>query len=155
MCLTAEQTHGLLGSPWTQAGRETPPGITPDARNRPPNGQQCFKNHGVRAPLVAQWLRSHLAVQGTPVPSLIGEDSTGRGATKPTCDSYPHELQLLSPAVRSARADVRGKPGAATSEELPLAETPGTATSVLLPLAETPGKPAVTIPARPKKETHK
>ena len=33
---------------------------------------------------MVQWLRTHLPVQGTPVWSLIWEDSTCHGATKPT-----------------------------------------------------------------------
>ena len=41
-----------------------------------------------RASLVAQWLRIHLPVQGTRVRTLVWEDPTCRGATKPTCHNY-------------------------------------------------------------------
>ena len=38
--------------------------------------------------LVVQWLRIHLPVEGTWVQSLVREDSTCCGATKPICHSY-------------------------------------------------------------------
>ena len=38
--------------------------------------------------LVVQWLRIHLLVQGTWVQSLVGEDPTCHGATKPMCHNY-------------------------------------------------------------------
>ena len=38
--------------------------------------------------LGAQWLRIHLPVQGTWVRSLVLEDPTCRGATKPVCHNY-------------------------------------------------------------------
>ena len=38
--------------------------------------------------LVAQWLRIHLPRQGTQVRSLVWEDPTCRGATKPVCHNY-------------------------------------------------------------------
>ena len=38
--------------------------------------------------LVVQWLRIRLPVQGTRVRSLVREDPTCRGATKPTCCNY-------------------------------------------------------------------
>ena len=38
--------------------------------------------------LVAQWLRICLPVQGTWVRSLVREDPTCRGATKPVCHNY-------------------------------------------------------------------
>ena len=37
---------------------------------------------------VAQWLRIHLSMQGTQVPSLVWEDLTSRGATKPVHHNY-------------------------------------------------------------------
>ena len=40
------------------------------------------------ASLMALWLRSYLAVQGTQVQSLIWEDSTCHGATKPEHHNY-------------------------------------------------------------------
>ena len=41
-----------------------------------------------RTSLVVQWIRIHLPMQGLQVLSLVQEDSTCRGATKPTCCSY-------------------------------------------------------------------
>ena len=41
-----------------------------------------------RASLVAQWLRIHLPMQGTRVGSLVQEDPTCRGATKPMHHNY-------------------------------------------------------------------
>ena len=38
--------------------------------------------------LVAQWLRICLPMQGTRVRSLVREDPTCRGATKPLCHNY-------------------------------------------------------------------
>ena len=38
--------------------------------------------------LVVQWLRVHLLMQGTRVQSLVQEDSTCCGATKPVCHNY-------------------------------------------------------------------
>ena len=44
------------------------------------------KNGGTS--LVAQWLRIPLPTQGTQVQSLVLEDPTCRGATKPVCHKY-------------------------------------------------------------------
>ena len=41
-----------------------------------------------RASLVAQWLRIRLPMQETQVRSLVQEDPTCRGATKPVCRNY-------------------------------------------------------------------
>ena len=47
----------------------------------------AFKRHSlnvtVGTPLVVQWLRIHLPMQGARVPSLVWEDSIYHGATKP------------------------------------------------------------------------
>ena len=40
------------------------------------------------ASLVVQWLRIHLPMQGTRVRSLVQEDPTCRGATKPMRHNY-------------------------------------------------------------------
>ena len=40
------------------------------------------------ASLVAHWLRIRLPMQGTQVRSLVQEDPTCHGATKPTCHNY-------------------------------------------------------------------
>ena len=43
---------------------------------------------GARVSLVAQWLRIRLPMQGTQVRSLVREDPTCRGATKPVRHNY-------------------------------------------------------------------
>ena len=40
------------------------------------------------ASLVVQWLRIHLAIQGTSVLSLVWEDPTCLGTTKSVCHNY-------------------------------------------------------------------
>ena len=52
--------------------------------------------------LVAQWLRIHQPIKGTQVQSLVREDPTCRGATKPVCQllslrSRAHKPKLLKP----------------------------------------------------------
>ena len=78
------------------------------------NGIICFRTvefrKFFRTSLVVQWLRIHLPVQGTWVRSLVQEDPTCRGATKPMRHNYwacalepashnywAHEPQLLKP----------------------------------------------------------
>ena len=53
--------------------------------------------------LVVQWLRICLPVKGTWVQSLVGEDSTHRGAIKPVCCNHcnPHVLDLALCTKRS------------------------------------------------------
>ena len=48
--------------------------------------------------LVVQWLRIRLPMQGTQVQSLVWEDPTCRGATKPVCQNYgsPRVLEPMS-----------------------------------------------------------
>ena len=41
-----------------------------------------------RVSLVAQGLRIHLPMQGTQIRTLVWEDTTCRGATKPMCHNY-------------------------------------------------------------------
>ena len=73
--------------------------------------------------LVVQWIRICLPMQGTWVPSLIREDSTCRGTTKPRSHNYwAHALepvshdcrypvpQLLKPACPRAHALQREEP---------------------------------------------
>ena len=43
----------------------------------------AFKKKGCQTSLVAQWIRIHLPMKGTWVPSLVQEDSTWCGTTKP------------------------------------------------------------------------
>ena len=45
-------------------------------------------NYGTRTSLVLQWIRIHLSMQGTQVWSLVWEDSTCCGTTKPLCHNY-------------------------------------------------------------------
>ena len=46
------------------------------------------QNSVMRASLVVQWLRIHLPGQGTQVRSLVQEDPTCHGATRPVCHNY-------------------------------------------------------------------
>ena len=56
------------------------------------------KSLQIRTSLVVQWIRACLPMQGTLVESLVWEDSTCRGATKPMCHIYwAPMLQLLKP----------------------------------------------------------
>ena len=56
------------------------------------------KSLQIRTSLVVQWIRACLPMQGTLVESLVQEDSTCRGATKPMCHIYwAPMLQLLKP----------------------------------------------------------
>ena len=50
--------------------------------------QKCIKNTSTGTPPVAQWLRICLPMQGTQVQSLVREDPTLRGATKPVQHNY-------------------------------------------------------------------
>ena len=58
----------------------------------PAKGQPCeqalLKTAAPGTSLVAQWLRIHLPMQGTRVRSLVQEDPTCRGATKPVRHNY-------------------------------------------------------------------
>ena len=47
-----------------------------------------FLKHGIRASLVAQWLRVCLPMQGTRVRALVWEDPTCRGAARPVSHNY-------------------------------------------------------------------
>ena len=49
--------------------------------------ESLFKMH-TRASLVVWWLRIHLLMQGTQVRSLVWEDPTCLGATKPVHHNY-------------------------------------------------------------------
>lgn len=62
---------------------------------------QTQTNTMSRTSLVALWIRRHLPVQGLRVQSLVREDATCRGATKPRAP------QRLSPSFR-AREPVSG-----------------------------------------------
>ena len=76
-----------------------------------------WKISASRASLVAQWLRICLPMQGTQVWSLVQEDATCRGATKPVRHNYwacalepaSHNywacmLQLLKPVLHNKRS---------------------------------------------------
>ena len=51
-------------------------------------GNMCVKKGKRRISLVVQWLRIHLPMQGTWVPSLVQEDPTYLGATKIMPSNY-------------------------------------------------------------------
>ena len=48
----------------------------------------CLLDNIIRTSLVVQWLKMCLPMQGTQVPSLVPEDPTCRGATKPVRHNY-------------------------------------------------------------------
>ena len=48
-------------------------------------GKESEKKIDVGTSLVTQWLRIHLSVQGRQVPSMVQEDPTCQGVTKPMC----------------------------------------------------------------------
>ena len=67
--------------------------------------------------LVVQWLRIRLPMQGTRVRSLVWEDPTCCGATKPVCHNYwACVLQLLKPVCSRAQVPQLLSPCAATTE---------------------------------------
>ena len=90
---------------------------------------------------MVQWLRIHLPMQGTWVPSLIREDPTCRGATKPVRHNYwacalepashnywAHTLQLpkptrLKPELRNKRSHRDEKSTHGNKEKPPPAAT--------------------------------
>ena len=62
------------------------------------NGKEIQKKREGTS-LVAQWFRICLPMQGTRVRSLVREDPTFHGASKPVCHNYwAHVPQLLKPA---------------------------------------------------------
>ena len=64
--------------------------------------------------LVVQWLRIHLPMQGTRVQSLVREDLTCRGATKPMCHNS------WSPCSATREATALGRPQTAMKSWPPL-----------------------------------
>ena len=92
-----------------------------------------FKNSELGASLVVQWLRVHLALQRTLVPSLIQEEHTGLGTTKSghhqilNLHSRAHELQSLKPAClvlcSSTKEATKTRSPCTTTEQAPLAST--------------------------------
>ena len=88
-----------------------------------------FKSNRRRTSLVEQWLRTCLPMQGIWVQSLVQEDPTCCGATKPMCHNYwacalepvshnywAHAPQLLKPACSRAHVLQLLSPHAATTE---------------------------------------
>ena len=74
--------------------------------------------------LVVWWIRLHLPMQGTQVPSLVREDPTCLGATQPVCHSYwAHEPRAPcsatgeSTALRSLRTTTGEQPPLAATRE--------------------------------------
>ena len=68
----------------------------------------CSKKTGSWASPLVPWLRIHLAMQGTPVRSLVQEDPTHLRAAEPTrCEYQAHGPRLLKPSHRRARLCVK------------------------------------------------
>ena len=53
--------------------------------------------------LVVQWVRLCLPMWGTWIQSLVWEDATCCGATKPECNNYTLETCTLDPVLRNKR----------------------------------------------------
>ena len=95
---------------------------------------EWWSKHSWRASLVAQWLRIRLPMQGTRVWSLVWEDPTCHGGTKPVRHSYwacalqpashnylayvPQLLKptLLEPMLRNQRSHCNEKPAHCNEE---------------------------------------
>ena len=78
----------------------------------------------LRTSLLVQWIRIHLPMQGTRVKSLVWEDSTCHGATKPTCHNYrspwaqsPCSATREATAMRSLRTTTKSRPHSAQLEK--------------------------------------
>ena len=90
---------------------------------------ECHQNTTIGTSLVAQWLRIRLPMQGTQVQSLVREDTTCHGTTKPMRHNYwgPHTLDpthhnywarvlqllksaCLEPVLRNKRSHQNEKP---------------------------------------------
>ena len=75
--------------------------------------------------LVAQWIRISLPTQRTQVRSLVQEDSTGYGATKPVCHYFRAQvLQLLKPMHLDRACAQQEKPPQWAAQALPPWEGP-------------------------------
>ena len=82
-------------------------------------GDKDGKNTVVWASPLIQQLRICLAMQGTPIPSLILEDHTCCRVTKPLRHDHEtcaHQLQPLSPSAATTEAWVPQSPCSATRE---------------------------------------
>ena len=85
-------------SPWVGPGHYVPT-------------HTSISRHSFRTSLVGQWLRICLPMQGTCVWSLVWEDLTCRGATKPVRHSYWAQVpQLLKPVCPRIHAPHNEKP---------------------------------------------
>ena len=82
--------------------------------------KSLFKKTNFRASLVIQWLRIHLAMQGTGIRCLVWEDSTCYGATKPMCHNY---WALAREPTLHKRSPHNEKPVHCNKEYPPLAAT--------------------------------
>ena len=67
--------------------------------------------------LVIQQLKIHLPMQGTRVQSLVWEDPTYLGATKPMCHNY--QAQALKPVLHNKRSRRNQKPAHHEEEYTP------------------------------------
>ena len=87
-CVLATDAQGHFGSMGARGpGWGESKGVTMSHLLSMSRDLGCIKT-GHRASLVAQWLRIRLPTQGTQIRSLVWEDPTCRGATKPVCHNY-------------------------------------------------------------------
>ena len=105
-CVRAYPSHtnshscaeGIIWTVPRTAGRET----SSMGQEQDANIQIKFRDSQGRASLVVQWLRIHLPIQRIQVRSLVQEDATCRGATKPVGHSY--WVGTLEPILRNMRS---------------------------------------------------
>ena len=78
-------------------------------------------NNNHSTALLAQWIRTHLSMQGTQVGSLMREDPTCHRATKPVClEPWAH-----APEPKSCNFWAWVPGGCAPQQEKPCSEKPG------------------------------
>ena len=83
------------------------------------------KEDVVWASQVAQWLRTHLPMQGTRVRALVREDPTCHGATKPVRHNYWACVpQLLSLCCRAREPQLLSPRATTTEAHMPRARAP-------------------------------
>ena len=91
-------------------------------QSRCPAGNGSVLNAARRTSLKGQWLRFHLPAQGTQVQSLVQEDPTCRGATRPLCHNYWKPACSRGQALRQEKSP-HEEPGRCNEEQPPLMAT--------------------------------
>ena len=92
-----------------------------------------IQNSDSRTLLVVQWIRIHLPIQETGVWSLVWEDSTCHGATKPV----HHRFWARALDLQASTTDASSRRACALQQEKPLREKPSHCKEEWTPLAAT------------------